>query len=150
MKHGFKYTKIGDMEIMNNVTITDPFITISAWYDKNGNRIGLGELSLKDLKLISENLKYDELFIIVNIDDSFWCFISGKKPERNLDLDENVSKDFLYNNSIIIIAKNKMYIVDYLNRENATTNIYIRKGFVVNKNFYDFKILPANSLPNLF
>ena len=48
----------------------------SGWYNKSGEKLGFGDLSVKDFKKISKELEKDELFIILGESDSFWNFVT--------------------------------------------------------------------------
>lgn len=50
------------------------FVRNGGWYNKAGERLGWGDLSLKDFLRISSELENGELFIVLYELDSYWNF----------------------------------------------------------------------------
>lgn len=60
---------------------SDALITNAGWFNSRGERLGFGDLSLKDFDTIFLNMTDDEVFIAISEADSTWDFPS--------DLDRN-------------------------------------------------------------
>jgi hypothetical protein len=55
------------------------FFHNSGWYDKNGKKIGWGDLDGNDLNKIKNNISLNEVFIILRERDSFWNFVENQE-----------------------------------------------------------------------
>lgn len=84
------------------------------WYNKFGEKIGWGDLSLDDMVRISQEIPNDELFFILSEQNSFWNFV--KRPVscigslQNVDQSEaNPGIDYVIDNFLFLIRKNKIY-----------------------------------------
>lgn len=54
----------------------DKFTHNSGWYNKSGEKLGWGDLSVRDIRRISCEIPNGELFIILGERDSFWEFVT--------------------------------------------------------------------------
>ena len=48
----------------------------SGWYNRLGEKLGFGDLSVEDFDRIAAGLEEGELFIILSESDSFWNFVT--------------------------------------------------------------------------
>src|ERR1700686_2213735 len=48
------------------------------WYNKDGEKLGWGDLSLSDMDRIASELEEGELFVILGEQDSFWSFVYAR------------------------------------------------------------------------
>jgi hypothetical protein len=58
--------------LINNQIRDDSIINNAGWYDKDGNRLGCGDISYLDIKKISASLQNDEEFIVLTEANSIW------------------------------------------------------------------------------
>ena len=148
-----KYTTVGRVRIVNGVTIGNPFVPISSWYDKTGKNVGFGELSLSNLENISRNLSGNELFIIINRGDKRWSFLSGAVSKYPDGVYDDVSINFLYSNASLIISRDGKYVVDYIDSRNVGNSdgyntFVVKMGRGRNRKKYQFYILPHIDIHN--
>lgn len=59
-------------DLSNHQTRTDDVIRNAGWFNAKGEKLGCGDLSLKDLKKIARRIECDEVFIILNENDTLW------------------------------------------------------------------------------
>jgi len=52
------------------------FIHNGGWYNANGEKLGWGDLSIKDVKEIKNNLETKQVFIVLGEHESFWNFVT--------------------------------------------------------------------------
>ena len=100
------------------------FIHNGGWYNRDGEKLGWGDLSPQDFLRISNEIEDGELFIILYEGDSFWNFVvrpgiigsmAAVKPEV-----EAPGVDFVSEKCCYILAKHRLYYVDqngYLKKE---------------------------------
>lgn len=97
------------------------------WYNEIGEKIGWGDLDIKDLNKIAERLPVGEAFFILGEQDSFWKFVEKfgiiggmcktNEKEKNPGLDYVLDKfrymikdrkiygDYPYNDKGLVIEK---------------------------------------------
>jgi len=80
------------------------------WYNKDGEKIGWGDLSPEDFVRIADGLDEGELFIVLGEYDSYWN-LRGKEPQVKLDI-EAPGVDYMAEVCHYIIAKGELYYVD--------------------------------------
>jgi hypothetical protein len=96
----------------------------SGWYNREGEKLGWGDLSLEDFQHISDGLDENELFIVLSESDSFWNFVTrpgliGSISEVNPDVNAP-GKEYVAEHCMYIIAKGKVYTVtDWGKREDT-------------------------------
>jgi hypothetical protein len=84
--------------LLNKQIRTNGIINNAGWFNFKGERLGAGDLSLKDLDKISKNIDSNELFIVLNEADSFWNLPSN--------LEYTVpGRDYVIQNAIWIVGK---------------------------------------------
>ena len=64
---GFRLGQMRSQDLVHN----------GGWYNGNGERLGWGDLSPKDLQRISEEIPEGESFFILSEQDSFWNFVEN-------------------------------------------------------------------------
>ncbi len=91
----------------------------SGWYNKSGEKLGWGDLSTKDFRKISRELKNGELFIILSESDSYWNFITPQHgplnkmaKKKGLKMMAAPGVDYVTEHAMYIIARNQLYCVD--------------------------------------
>lgn len=68
---GLRYEQMRDTQVV---------VRNAGWFNKRGERLGFGDLSRGDLVGISEGLNQNELFVVLNDDDSYRSFTRGEVP----------------------------------------------------------------------
>jgi hypothetical protein len=84
------------------------------WYNKEGEKLGWGDLSRRDVTCISERIGND-VFIIISEQASFWNFVTkigntGDDSEVSTD-ERNPGIPYVIENCDMIIKKNTVYRV---------------------------------------
>jgi hypothetical protein len=104
----FEFLRCGQMRHQEN------FGHNSGWYNKNGEKIGWGDLDKQDVQRIKKALIDHELFITLGEHDSFWNFVTsfgmiGSMCETNQD-EQSPGIDYVAKHSRYIIAHNEIFI----------------------------------------
>jgi len=63
--------------ILNNQFRTDAIVKNGGWFNFDGNKMGTGDLSLKDMLHISKEIAHGEVFFVLSETDSSWDMPSG-------------------------------------------------------------------------
>lgn len=97
----------------------------SGWYNKSGEKLGWGDLSVGDFKRISREIKKTEVFIILNENDSFWKFVThlgtvGCMCKIN-PAEKAPGVNYVAEHAVYVIARKKFYIVDRYGDLNKPT-----------------------------
>lgn len=89
----------------------------AGWYNKLGEKLGYGDLSVNDVKRIAAELEEGELFITMGEQDSFWKFVTfnpgtigahcATSPEEQAPGQKYVAEKAVY-----VITKGKIYVGD--------------------------------------
>lgn len=74
-------------------------IGASVWFNQRGEKLGLGQLTAKEIKRIALQLEADEYFFIVDYDDDFGAHFEQRPPI-------NLRKD-----AFLVIGKGVVYTV---------------------------------------
>jgi hypothetical protein len=90
----------------------------SGWYNKSGEKLGWGDLSIQDFQRISRELRKDQFFIILSEWDSFWKFVtfhgSGRHSKIIVSRKEKAPGiKYVAEHAAYVIALNKLYKVDH-------------------------------------
>jgi len=89
------------------------------WYNKQGEKLGWGDLDKADFLRIATELKDGELFIVLSESDSFWNFVTKIGPLGSLCKTdpkiENPGKGFVAQKCNFIIGPCQLYYVDEYN-----------------------------------
>lgn len=48
----------------------------AGWYNQYGEKVGWGDMSLKDLEHVSKEIDENDMFIVLGESDSFWNFVT--------------------------------------------------------------------------
>lgn len=81
----------------------------SGWYNKNGEKLGFGDLSSNDIKRIAREIAPDELFIVLGEKDSYWNFYHNGR----INDDEGAPGiDYVAEHARFIIAKSEAFYVN--------------------------------------
>jgi hypothetical protein len=104
---GFEFLTCGQIRTHEN------FGHNAGWYNKNGEKIGWGDLSKKDVQNIQKALQDGELFITVSEHDSFWNFVRefgsiGSMCRTTID-EQAPGIDYVSEKSRFIIAHNELF-----------------------------------------
>ena len=91
------------------------FVHNGGWYNRDGEKLGWGDLSPADFLKISNEVEDDELFIILTEQDSFWNFVTrvsiiGSMAAVKPDIDAP-GVDYVAEKCYYIIAKHQLYLV---------------------------------------
>ena len=115
----------------------------SGWYNKAGEKLGFGDLSVTDFQRISKELADGELFIILGESASFWNFVTQHgiigsmcqtKPTVEAPGVEYTAKYAMY-----VIARNQLYCVS---NEESKKETSWRRGL-------EFRVLSSSALKAL-
>ena len=92
------------------------FVHNGGWYNRDGEKLGWGDLAPADFLKISNELEDGELFIILYESDSFWNFVTrlgiiGSMATVKPDV-EAPGVDFVAEKCCYIVAKHRLYYVD--------------------------------------
>lgn len=105
------------------------FVHNGGWYNRTGEKLGWGDLSLADFTNIAKHLEKGELFIILAESDSFWNFVTHNpgvigsmcttKPDASAP-----GVDYVAEKAMYVIGPMELYIVDRWGSDKSdTTNI---------------------------
>jgi hypothetical protein len=82
----------------------------SGWYNKSGEKLGWGDLSVSDMKRIAKEIGNDELFIVLSEGNSHWNFVGCT---ATVDLDEHApGAQYVAEKAMYIIGRRKYYYVE--------------------------------------
>lgn len=112
----------------------------SGWYNKRGEKLGWGDLSLGDFQRIADEIEEDELFIILNEQNSYWNFFKKKLPE------DAPGVEYVATHSRFIIAAGQLYGVGSFVDRNAE-GYYGLPYKMIEKEEVLRKMIPAISPP---
>jgi hypothetical protein len=99
----------------------------AGWYNKLGEKLGWGDLSVEDFQRIRRELEEGEMFIILGEQDSFWNFVTrpgllGHNAVTKPDV-EAPGVDYVASKARYIITGGfGMYFVDDYAREDEQVN----------------------------
>ena len=101
------------------------FVHNGGWYNKQGEKLGWGDLEPADILRIRNQLEYDELFVVLPESASFWAFgrDSGSRVlAEGVDastLDQHApGTDYMAEHARYVIAKHKVYdLTGYCEKE---------------------------------
>ncbi len=102
------------------------FVHNGGWYNKQGEKLGWGDLAVEDFQKIRRELEDGELFIILGEKDSFWNFTTtpgllghncGTKPTI-----EAPGVDYVAAKARFIINKEGYHFVDDYSRKEEWVN----------------------------
>ncbi len=128
--------------LINGLVRKDDFIHNGGWYNKKGEKLGWGDLSVDDFRKISSNLVGSDLFIILNENAAFWNFVThnpgftGAMCTVNPDA-ESPGFEYVAEKCIYVIAKYRFYFVDRIGDTDGET--IKRRGLV-------FKVLKKDDV----
>lgn len=108
------------------------FVHNGGWYNKLGEKLGWGDLSVEDFQRIRRELEEGEMFIILGESDSFWNFVTrpgllGHNAVTKPDV-EAPGVDYVAAKARYIITKRPeggfgMHIVDDYARKDNQVNL---------------------------
>lgn len=90
--------------ILNDQIRLDNIIKNAGWFSFSGERLGVGDLSLKDLQTISVGLSEEDIFIAISEADTKWnipSFLNVAHP----------GTDYIVQNAVWVIAKGVIFRV---------------------------------------
>ena len=92
------------------------FVHNGGWYNRAGEKLGWGDLSLADFQKIAEDLEEGELFVILHESDSFWNFVERPGIIGSMAVVkptvEAPGVEFVAEKAAYIIAPMECYYVD--------------------------------------
>ncbi len=97
----------------------DSLVHNGGWYNKTGERLGWGDLSLEDFLRVYGEVADDELFVVLGEVGSFWNFV--KHPgtigalARTKPGIEEPGRDYIAEHARFIIGHHRFYVVDHGN-----------------------------------
>lgn len=85
----------------------------SGWYNAAGEKLGWGDLGVRDFRSIQANLEDREVFIILGEQDSFWNFVTdfgtlGSLCETKPTV-EAPGKEYVERHMTYVITRNDMF-----------------------------------------
>lgn len=83
------------------------------WYNKHGERLGWGDLSVENFQRISEEIEDNELFIILSEHDGYRRIVRQSQG-RETDTLHAPGVKYVAEHAAFIITKNKLYGVEHL------------------------------------
>jgi hypothetical protein len=112
----------------------------AGWYNKRGEKVGWGDISLRDMTRIVQLLAKgasDELFITMGEQDSFWNFV--EKPIgpigamcKTTEQEKAPGFDYLVEHAMYVISKEGIHrILDRFQHEKKPGDSYTRAGHLV-------------------
>lgn len=114
--HQFKKANVPGFEFLTcgQIRTHENFGHNAGWYNKDGEKIGWGDLDKRDVQKIQSALQDGELFITVGEHDSFWNFVtqfSGPvgsmcKTSKN---EQEPGIDYVAEKSRYIISHNQIF-----------------------------------------
>lgn len=121
------------------------FVHNGGWYNKQGEKLGWGDLSRADFLRISNKVADGELFIILRESDSFWKFVTrpgiiGSMATVKPDV-EAPGVDYVAEKCRYIIARHQLYHVDRYG--DSKEDIFERNGLL------QFKVLTRDAAKQL-
>ena len=105
---------------------SDDFIHNGGWYNKSGERLGFGDLSIADLRRIAVGIPDGELFIVLHEQDTWLRDVKGVKLDVEAPGVEYVAAKCCY-----IIAPLLVHFVDRFDWHHGKETATIRDALVV-------------------
>jgi hypothetical protein len=92
------------------------FVHNGGWYNKAGEKLGWGDLSVDDFMTIALELEEGEVFIVLHERASFWQFVTrpgllGSDAQTAVDIN-SPGLDYVSENAAYIIAPCEIFVVD--------------------------------------
>lgn len=95
----------------------DEVIHNGGWYNKDGEKLGWGDLDQEDIDRIAAGLNEEEIFIILGEQDSFWKFVTHTGPIGSMSVasdDESApGKTYVAEHARYFIEKGKVWRVEH-------------------------------------
>jgi len=92
------------------------------WYNKDGERLGWGDLSIDDFERIKSELNDGEFFIVLKDNDRRWN-LAIKKSQDELDI-EAPGIDYVAENCRFVITSGQSYIIEESGEDLGTQDTY--------------------------
>lgn len=112
----FKGEKVSGFEFLHcgQIRSKEHFGHNAGWYNKKGEKIGWGDLDVKDIKSLMKTLQKDELFITLGEHDSFWKFVTAfNGPIGSMCATDKTEKepgiDYIAEHARFIISHNEIF-----------------------------------------
>lgn len=107
----------------------------SGWYNRQGEKLGWGDLDANDFQRISRELQDGEFFVILSESDSFWNFVTrlgaiGSMCETRPDVNAP-GPDYVAEKALYVIVPGAVYVVDQRGWYKKAT-MTIRGGLTAN------------------
>lgn len=114
--HQFQTTTFPGFEFLRcgQIRQKEHFGHNAGWYNKNGEKIGWGDLDVNDVQHLMKTLHDGELFITLGEHDSFWNFVTSFGMIGSMcstdQKEQEPGIDYVAEKSRYIIAPNEMFI----------------------------------------
>lgn len=103
--------RIGRITIANNAAHN------GGWYNREGKKIGWGDLDWKDLERVARELPVGESFIVLGERESYWNFVTHLSPigaANTTDRSETAPGiAYIKDNARIVVRGGKIYYRSY-------------------------------------
>ncbi|MEK7641044.1 MAG: hypothetical protein AAB389_03550 [Patescibacteria group bacterium] len=89
----------------------------AGWYNKQGEKLGYGDLNTGDLQRIAAELEEGELFITMGEQDSFWKFVTEHRGYLGAHCLTSASEhepgqQYVAEKAVYVIGRGKVYVCD--------------------------------------
>lgn len=95
------------------------------WYNRNGEKLGWGDLSNEDLRQIATGLEGGEVFIVLPETESFWKFVKPAfhGPTGSLSTptaeEAHPGKEYVSEHAILVVTRNQIYLMGHRHLETG-------------------------------
>ncbi len=99
------------------------------WYNKQGEKLGWGDLNAADFTNLTEELQEGELFVVLGEQDSYWKFVSFGAASMNVDRTaEAPGPEYVAAKCRYIIQRGKVWLVDAYSSRTLGEEVDIGRG----------------------
>lgn len=119
------YREGGPFGLSHDQVRADDFVHNGGWYNKAGERLDFGDLSIADFRRISVGIPDGELFIVLDESDTWLRHFEGEKPDVEAPGVEYVAAKCCY-----IIAPLVVYLVDRFDSHRGNGTVPLRDALV--------------------
>ncbi|MCK9351946.1 MAG: hypothetical protein WCT49_01465 [Candidatus Paceibacterota bacterium] len=101
----------------------------SGWYNRNGEKLGWGDLDALDFQRISEEIEEGETFIVLSEQDSFRNFVKRSGVIGSIvtvdDAEQCPGIEYMAEKALYVITRGKLYKT---NRYDSGNKVYLQYG----------------------
>jgi hypothetical protein len=107
----------------------------SGWYNRAGEKIGFGDLTVGDFERIASELEDNDMFIVLKEDDSFWNFVTkpglvGSMASTSPDV-QAPGVDYVAEHAQYAIVASEMYVIDKRSRYKEGEQVELGHGSTI-------------------